>query len=82
MTAVYEKEILGTTSTAKPQCKCADAIDKKLAELGDELVLGFTHDGAAFPIIATQKKKNVMKRGRSKTTLFPTFCPFCGKAYR
>lgn len=65
-------------------CKCIEIIDKRLAERNSRLEVGFTfgteeRPGYAFPALRTEK---INKRNRDKMGAIPTYCPFCGTAYR
>lgn len=65
-------------------CDCIEVVDAKLATRNSKLLVGFTFGteeqlGYSFPCIETEK---VEKRSRDKMGVIPTFCPFCGMAYR
>lgn len=65
-------------------CNCIEVIDAKLAERNSKLEIGFTfgtedRPGYAFPSLTTEK---INKRSREKVGAIPSFCPFCGTAYR
>lgn len=65
-------------------CTCIEAIDAKLGERNSKLETGFTFNtegrpGYVFPALTTVK---IDKRNRDKVGAVPTFCPFCGVAYR
>lgn len=65
-------------------CTCIEVIDKKLAERNSRLEVGFTfgtaeRPGYTFAALSTEK---IDKKKRDKLGAIPTFCPFCGKAYR
>lgn len=65
-------------------CNCIEVIDAELAKHNSRLDVGFTfgtpeRPGYAFPALNTEK---INKRSRDKMGAIPTFCPFCGVAYR
>jgi hypothetical protein len=65
-------------------CKCIEVIDAELAKCNSRLDVGFTfgtpeRPGYAFPALNTEK---INKRNRDRMGVIPTFCPFCGVAYR
>lgn len=65
-------------------CNCvklvSDALKETNTELATELCINFaTRKTTIWPVIAT-RKRDTKKREAAKT-LFPTYCPFCGKKY-
>jgi hypothetical protein len=65
-------------------CDCIEKIDARLVERNSKLDIGFTFNmngqpGYAFPALSTSK---IDKRNRDKMGAIPTFCAFCGTAYR
>lgn len=65
-------------------CDCITKLDEKLAEHNSRISTGFTfgsegRPGYAFPALETEK---IDKRNRKKISVIPTYCPFCGTAYR
>lgn len=64
-------------------CNCADVISAKLKTDNTRLVLTLTRHGnapAEYPTIKTELINR--KRGAQAATVMPSFCPFCGEAYR
>lgn len=65
-------------------CDCLSKLDAKLAEHNSRVSTGFTfgrdgQSGYVFPALETEK---IDKRNRKKVGVIPTYCPFCGTAYR
>ena len=65
-------------------CECIKEIDAELAKRNSKLEVGFTfgtaeRPGYVFPSLSTEK---INKKNRDKMGAIPTFCPFCGVAYR
>jgi len=65
-------------------CDCIAAMDAKLATMNTKLsvTLGFGRDGSSWllPTIDTEKLDRKVRKGPALA--IPTFCPFCGVAYR
>lgn len=65
-------------------CDCFKQVNEQLEPLGDELsvrmMFNFEKASLRFSnaIVATNKKEG--KRGKP-TTLFASYCPFCGEKY-
>lgn len=65
-------------------CNCIELINARLRERNSRLETGFTfgtddRPGYEFPTLSTEK---IDKRNRDKMGAIPSFCPFCGVAYR
>lgn len=61
----------------KSCCKGIEAVNKKLAEAGYELELGFLFpSGDVQPVLAVVKKDS--KTRKRPPVVAVTYCPFCG----
>ena len=64
-------------------CKCIDKLNKELEsdERKARLELTLCMDGSVYPYLSATYKKGKQIKERH-ITIIPTFCPFCGKAYK
>lgn len=68
-------------------CKCIEEVDAHLAKkntrLSRALVFRTASQGASDPPepLMLQTERIAKKRGAVAVTMFPSYCPFCGRKY-
>lgn len=64
-------------------CNCIETVNAKLAERNTRLTEAIVFGGARskMPTIMLQTEVIEKKRGAKPTSMFLTFCPFCGEKY-
>lgn len=64
-------------------CNCIDVINAKLAERNTRLTEAIVFGGARskLPTIILQTEVIEKKRGAKPTSMFLSYCPFCGTKY-
>ncbi len=61
-------------------CDCIDTMQTLLEPENTKLALTIQwSSGQAFPTIQTEK---ISSRGKRPAVVVPSYCPFCGKAYK
>lgn len=77
---------MSATKTPKKTkgCTCVKQVNEKLKEFNTELdtclSLSMTDMSASTSLIIASRKIDTRKRGSAKT-VFPSYCPFCGKKF-
>lgn len=72
---------MSKTPPKKKKCTCIEQVNKQLEQFNTVLTKAITLNDnmtTGISLIIESEKLDTKKRG-TKKTVFPSFCPFCGK---